>query len=88
MHKFLEVYFHDWTVFGLVKKHVSNMRMMFDTCRKHQISLSLKKCMFFFPFGIFLGHNVCQQGLMVDRAKIAVIINLESPLIKTNCTLF
>ena len=34
MHKFLEVYFDDWIVFGLVKKHVSNLRMMLETCRK------------------------------------------------------
>ena len=25
IHKFFEVYFDDWTIFGLVKKHVSNL---------------------------------------------------------------
>ena len=32
VHKFLEVYFDDWTVFGLVKRHVSSLRLMLDTC--------------------------------------------------------
>ena len=47
IHKFLEVYFDDWTIFGLLKKHVENIRLMFDRCRQCQISLNLKKCVFF-----------------------------------------
>ena len=50
IHKFLEVYFDDWTIFGLAKKHISNLRMMLDACRKHQISLNIKKCIFCVPF--------------------------------------
>ena len=41
--------------------------------------LILKKCLVFVPFWILLGHVVCIQGLMVDPAKIAVIINVEAP---------
>jgi hypothetical protein len=33
IHKFLEVYLDDWTVFGLVKHHVASLRLMLDTCR-------------------------------------------------------
>lgn len=33
IHKFLEVYLDDWTVFGLVKRHVASLRLMLDTCR-------------------------------------------------------
>jgi len=32
IHKFLEVYLDDWTVFGLVKHHVARLRLMLDTC--------------------------------------------------------
>ena len=49
---------------------------MLDKCRQHQISLNLKKCIFCAPFGILLGHIVCKQGLMMDPAKIAIIVNL------------
>jgi len=79
IHKFLEVYFDDWTVFGLVKRHVESPRLMLDTCRRYQIKLNIKKCIFCVPFGILLGHVVCRQGLMVDPMKTAVIINLETP---------
>eukprot|EP00253_Pinus_taeda_P007395 PITA_07395 len=79
IHKFLEVYFNYWMVFGLVKRHVAMLCLMLDTCRRYQITLNLKKCLFYVPFRILLGHVVCRQGLMVDPTKIRVIINLEVP---------
>lgn len=79
IHKFLEVYFDDWTMFGLVKRHVANLRLMLDTCRRYQIALNLKKFLFCIHFRILLGHMLCRQGLMVDPTKVAVIINLEAP---------
>ena len=79
IHKFVEVYFDDWTMFGLLKKHVEALRPMLAKCRHHQISLNLKKCIFCVPFGILLGHIVCKKGLMVDPSKIAIIVNLPPP---------
>jgi len=35
IHKSLEVYFDDWTMFGLVKHHVASLRLMLDTCRRY-----------------------------------------------------
>ena len=32
IHKFLEVYFDDWTVFGLMDKHVGALRLMLAKC--------------------------------------------------------
>ena len=78
IHKFLEVYFDDWIVFGLVKNHVASLRLMLDTCQRYQITLNLKKCLFCVPFKILLGHVVCKKGLMVDPSKIMVIVNLDA----------
>jgi len=66
-------------MFGLLNKHVEQLRLMFDRCRQCQIALNLKKCIFCSPFGILLGHVVCKQGLIVDPAKIAIIVNLPPP---------
>ena len=33
IHKFLEVYFDDWTVYGLVKNNIENIITMLDRCR-------------------------------------------------------
>ena len=79
IHKFLEVYFDDWTIFGLMDKHVGALRFMLAKCREYQILLNLKKCIFCVPFGNLLGHMVYRQGLMVDVAKIAIIVNLPPP---------
>jgi len=79
IHKFLQVYFDDWTIFGLLQEHIENLRLMFDRCRQCKISLNLKKCIFCSPFGILLGHVVCKHGLIMDLAKIAIIVNLPPP---------
>ena len=73
------MYFNVCTVFGLVKRHVASLHVMLDTCRRYQIALNLNKCIFCVSYGILLGHVVCKQGLIVDTAKIAVIINSEAP---------
>jgi hypothetical protein len=52
---------------------------MLEICRQCQILLNIKKCIFRTPFGILLGHILCKQGLLVDPAKIAVIVNLPPP---------
>jgi hypothetical protein len=52
---------------------------MLERCRQCHISLNIKKCIFGTPFGILLAHIVCKQGLLVDLAKIAVIVNLPPP---------
>jgi hypothetical protein len=60
IHKFLEVYLDDWTMFSLLKDHVVVLRLMLERCRQCHISLNIKKCIFSTPFGILLGHVVCK----------------------------
>ena len=81
IHQFLEIYLDDWTVYSLLKYHVEVLWLMLERCRQCQISLNIKKCIFGTPFGILLGHIVCKKGLLVDPAKIAVIIKLPPPKI-------
>jgi hypothetical protein len=79
LHKFLEAYFDDWTVFSILQNHIECLRLMLDKCRQSQIALNLKKCIFFSPFRVMLGHIVCKQGLLVDPSKIAIIVDLPPP---------
>jgi hypothetical protein len=79
IHQFLEVYLDDWIVYILLKDHVEVLRLMLERCTQCQISLNIKKFIFGTPFGISLGHIVCKQGLLVDPAKITVIVNLPPP---------
>ena len=68
-------------VFVLIKGHFESLRMMLERCFHYHISLNLKKCIFCAPFGILLGHVVCRQRVLVDPAKIAIIIDLPPPTI-------
>jgi hypothetical protein len=79
IHKFLEVYLDDWTIFSLLKDHVEILRLMLERCRQCHISLNIKKYIFSTPFGILLGHIVCKQVLIVDPTNIVVIVNLPPP---------
>lgn len=74
----MEVYFDDYIVFGLLKKHVGSLRLMLDTCKQHRISLNLKKFIFCAQFCILLGHVVCKHGVMVDPVNNVVIMNLPT----------
>jgi hypothetical protein len=76
IHKFIEVYMDDWTIYILLKDHVSLLRLMFDICQELQISLNLRKCIFCVPHGIFLGHIVCREGVLVDPTKVATIAHM------------
>jgi hypothetical protein len=87
LHKFLEAYFDDWTIFILLQNHIECLRLMLDKCRQFQIALNLKKCIFFSPFGVLLGHIMCKQGLLVDPSKIAIIVDLLPPTsVRQLCT--
>jgi hypothetical protein len=52
---------------------------MFDRCREMHISLNLRKFIFCVPHGNFLGHIICREGVLVDPAKVAVILNMMPP---------
>jgi hypothetical protein len=79
IHQLLEVYMDDWTTYSQLKDHVEVLILMLERCRQCQISLNIKKCIFGTPFGILSGHTVCKQGLIIDLAKIAVIVSLPPP---------
>jgi hypothetical protein len=79
IHKFLEVYLVEYTMFSLLKGHVENLRLMLDIYKKFQILLNLKKCVYCASFGILMGHVICKQGLLVDPITIAVIFYLPLP---------
>jgi hypothetical protein len=79
IHKFIEVYMDDWMIYILLKEHVELLQLMFDRCRELHISLNLKKCIFCVQHGNLLGYIVCREGVLVEPAKVAVIVNMPPP---------
>jgi len=78
IHKFLEVYMDDWKIYNLLKRHSNFLRVMFFPCRKLQISLKFK-FIFAIPFGTLLRHIVCKEGVCINLAKVAIILNMPPP---------
>jgi len=79
IHRFIEVYMDDWTMYNLLKEHIGLLQLMFNHCRQPHISLYLKKCIFCVPFRNLLRHIVCREGVLVDLAKVVVIPNMPPP---------
>ena len=76
IHKFLEVYFDDWTMFGLVRDHIESLCMMLGQCLHYHITLNSKKCIFSELFGVLLGHVVFRNGILVNPIKVTIILEL------------
>ena len=53
--------------------------MMLERCQWYQIALNLRKCIFFTPFGVLMGHVVCHDGILVDKEKVAIILDFPPP---------
>lgn len=79
IHKFVELYLDDWTVYSMLKDHAMKLRLMLDKCWQMQLSCNINKCLFCTAFGVLLGRIVCKEGLLVDPAKVSVIVNLPAP---------
>ena len=79
IHKFLKVYFDDWTVFGLVKYHIEILIMILYQCQQLHISLILKKCIFCASFGLLMGDVVYRDGILMDHENNAIIVYLKPP---------
>ena len=76
----MAVYFDDWTIYSMLKYHCKWLKLMLERCRKIQLSLNIKKCIFATPIGILLGNIVCKEGIKVEFAKIKIILDLK-PLV-------
>ena len=52
---------------------------MLKRCIQFQISLNLKKCIFCARFGILLDHVICREEMLMDPAKIVIIVDQPPP---------
>ena len=64
----------------MLKDHYKWIRLMLERCRKIQLSLNIRKCIFLTPIGILLGHIVCKEHIKFDFAKIKIILDWKPPV--------
>ena len=80
IYKTMAIYFDDWTIYSMLKDHCKWLRLMLERFRQIQLSLNIRKCIFFTPIGILLGHIICKQGINVDFSKTKIILDLKPPV--------
>eukprot|EP00253_Pinus_taeda_P036212 PITA_36212 len=71
---FLVVYLDDLTVFsGSDDEHLHYLIIVFQKCRKFEISLNPKKSIFSMDEGKILGHIISKDGIRIDPSRVEAI---------------
>ena len=80
-HNILEVFLVHWTIYNLslIKDHAMKLRLMLDRFQQMQLLLNIKKFILCAMFSLFLGYIVSKKGVLVDQAKILVIVKFLVP---------
>lgn len=74
------LYMDDIIVIGCSEgHHLSNIRDIFEVCRKFNLKLNPQKCEFFKTEVLFLGHRCTANGLLPDENKILAVKNYPTP---------
>ena len=81
--KCIVIYMDDITVFSKNREdHILDLRKVFKICRKFQVSLNPKKCMFGVTEGKLLAHVISERGIMIDPERVDAISKLGLPATK------
>jgi len=82
--KFVVVFINDILVYSKSKEdHREHLCIVLKTLAEHKLYAKLKKCEFWMEKVHFLGHVILAEGISVDSAKIATVVNWPKP---TNIT--
>uniref|UniRef100_A0A2N9IQL1 Reverse transcriptase domain-containing protein n=1 Tax=Fagus sylvatica TaxID=28930 RepID=A0A2N9IQL1_FAGSY len=78
--KTVEVYIDDMVVKSVYAgDHLGDLRVVFNTLRRHHLKLNASKCAFGVGSGKFLGFMVTQRGIEANPDQISAILELRPP---------
>jgi len=82
--KFVVVFIDDIFVYSKTREdHLEHLRTVLKTLADHKLYAKLKKCDFLMEKVHFLGHVISAEGISMDPAKIAAVVEWPRP---TNIT--
>ena len=80
--QFVAVYLDDIIIHtkGTLEEHLDHLKQVFETLRRANLKIKLKKCYFCLPNIHFLGHVVGRDGIKPDPEKIEKIRTFPEPM--------
>ena len=82
--KFVVVFIDDILVYSKsMEEHTEHLRTVLSTLANHKLYAKLKKCEFWMERVHFLRHVISKEGISVDPAKVATVVDWPRP---TNIT--
>lgn len=80
LNRFVCIYLDDILVFSRTKEeHYEHIELVLQTLQAESLKANMKKCDFFKPELVFLGHVVTCQGLKPDPAKVSTVVDWPTP---------
>ena len=87
--QFVVIFIDDILVYSRSKEeHEKHLRIVFQTLREHKLYAKFSKCEFWLDRISFLGHVISEEGIMVDPAKVADIVDWKRPTTVTEVRSF
>ena len=87
--QFVVIFIDDILVYSRSKEeHEKHLRMVLQTLREHKLYAKFSKCEFWLDRISFLGHIISEEGIMVDSAKVADIVEWKRPTTVTEVKSF
>ena len=87
--RILEVFMDDFLVFGdNFEECLHHFELVLIQCKERNLVLNMEKCNFLVKQGIVLGHVISEKGIEVDKDKVDLVSNLQSPRMVKQIRLF
>jgi hypothetical protein len=89
VHKCVVVYLDDILIYSRTEEeHLAHLKQVLQILRENQFYAKLKKCTFFQPETLFLGHVVGRDGIKPDPAKVTAVKGWPVPQTVTDVRSF
>jgi len=78
--KFVVVFIDDIIIYSRThEEHAEHLTIVLGILREKQLFAKLSKCDFWMREVQFMGHVISAQGIIVDPAKVEVVVQWECP---------
>jgi len=72
----MKPFMDDFSMFNDMDTHLPKLWLCFDKCRKFDISLNPKKCMFLVHLGVILGYVVSKENKLLNLKKKSNVVHM------------